>query len=66
MLLLFSVTLSVMFIKSSDHTRDDAGFLYNYPTSNGFVLESVISTLINSIVFISKSYLCLTLFSIDL
>ena len=57
---------SIMFITSSDHSSDDAGYLYTYPTSNGFVLESVILTQMHSIVFISRSHLRLTLFSIDL
>ena len=63
---LFSVTFSIIFINSSDHSRDDTEFLYRYPTGNGFVLESDISTQKHSIVFISRSDLQLTLFSIDL
>ena len=66
MFLFFSVNLSIVLINSSDHSRDDAGFLYMYPASNGFVLESVTSTQIHFIVFILRSDLRLTLLSIDL
>ena len=48
MFVLLSVTLSVMFIKSSGQPWDDTGFLYTYPTSNVF-LESFISTQMHSI-----------------
>ena len=39
-----SVALYIILTKSSGHPWDNAGFLYTYPTSNGFVLESFIST----------------------
>ena len=66
MVALHSVTLSIILVKSPGHPSDYTGFLYTYPTSNGFVLESFISTQMHSIASFSRSNLRLTLFSIDL
>ena len=63
MFVFLSITLSIMFIKSSNHSWDDGEFLYTCPTSNSFVLQSVISIQMHSTASISRSILRLTLFS---